>query len=168
MARAADSTPCNVGSAIVLVVGSTSTATRAAAGSNSRNRASRFATNSVPKIFTPVRLPSGRARLATRPSLTGSSAATKRIGIVAGRLLTYGYDYCDPSASQIDSKSRQSIHFIIGGTVQDRHVVALDKACVLQALLESAQMLLDLQYRSEEPYHRHRLLRAHHERPCHG
>ena len=59
------------------------------------------------------------------------------------RLLTYGYDCCDPSASQIDSKGRQSIYFILGGTVQDRHVVALDKACVLQALLESAQKLLN-------------------------
>src|SRR5262249_4476050 len=29
------------------------------------------------KILIPVRLPPGRARLATRPSLTGSSAATK-------------------------------------------------------------------------------------------
>src|SRR6516225_5298240 len=82
MARAADSTPCNVGSVIVLLVGSTSTATWAAAGSNWRNRASRFATNSVAKIFTPVRLPSGRARLATRPTLTGLSADTKRTGIV--------------------------------------------------------------------------------------
>src|SRR5262249_42466296 len=58
---------------------------------------------------------------------------------------------------------------IVGGTVQDRYAVAFDKACVLQALLESAQMLLDLQYRSEEPDHRHRrLLRARGERPCNG
>jgi len=39
---------------------------------------------------------------------------------------------------------------------------------VLQALLESMQKLLVLPYGSEEPDHRHRLLRAHHERPCHG
>ena len=32
--------------------------------------------------LTPVRLPPGRARLATRPSLTGSSATTKTMGIV--------------------------------------------------------------------------------------
>ena len=78
--------------------------------------------------------------------------------------LTYGYDCCDPSASQIDSKGRQSIYFILGGVVQDRHVVALDKACVLQALLESAQKLLVLRYRGEEPDHRHRLLRTRRER----
>src|SRR5262245_53121939 len=39
--------------------------------------------SSAVKMLTPVRLPPGRARLATSPSLTGSSAATKTMGIVA-------------------------------------------------------------------------------------
>ena len=43
--------------------------------------ASRFAVNSVAKKFIPVRLPPGRARLPTRPSLTGSSLTPKTIGI---------------------------------------------------------------------------------------
>jgi putative tryptophan/tyrosine transport system substrate-binding protein len=42
--------------------------------------ASRFAPTSPVKKFTPVTLPPGRFRLATRPSLTGSPPAAKTIG----------------------------------------------------------------------------------------
>src|SRR6516165_1592038 len=49
---------------------------------NSRRSSSRFAANSPARKLTPVRLPPGRARLATRPSLTGSSLTMKTIGIV--------------------------------------------------------------------------------------
>jgi hypothetical protein len=69
-------------SVVVLLAGSTSTATRVAAGTISRRSCNRFVTSSIWRIFVPVRLPPGRARLATRPSLTGSSAETKTIGIV--------------------------------------------------------------------------------------
>ena len=83
MARAADSACSNVVLAVVVLVGSTSTATRAAAGTNSRRSCNRFITSSTEKMLIPVKFPPGRARLVTRPSLAGSSAATKRIGIVA-------------------------------------------------------------------------------------
>jgi len=82
MARAAGSTSLNVISVFGALAGLTSTATRVAAGTISRRSSSRFATNSVVKILIPVRLPPGRARLATRPSRTGSSATTKTMGIV--------------------------------------------------------------------------------------
>jgi Adenylylsulphate kinase len=39
-----------------------------------------LATTSAEKLLMPVALPPGRARLATRPSLTGSSAAPNTIG----------------------------------------------------------------------------------------
>src|SRR5262249_46186600 len=48
----------------------------------SRRRPSRFAANSAVKKLMPVALPAGRARLATRPSLTGSSPTPKTMGIV--------------------------------------------------------------------------------------
>ena len=64
------------------MAGLTSTATRTALGTNSCRSASRFAANSLEKKLIPVRLPPGRARLATRPSLTGSSPTPKTIGIV--------------------------------------------------------------------------------------
>jgi hypothetical protein len=44
---------------------------------------SRLETTSALKKLKPVALPPGRARLATRPSLTGSSATPNTIGIVA-------------------------------------------------------------------------------------
>jgi hypothetical protein len=78
-ARLAASTSLTVVSALAAV---TSTAIRAAPGTSSRRSSSRFAANSIVKALIPVRLPPGRARLATRPSLTGSSAAMKTMGIV--------------------------------------------------------------------------------------
>src|SRR5262249_30159413 len=62
--------------------GLTSTAIRVAAGNSSRRRPSRFAANSAVKKLMPVALPAGRASLATRPSLTGSSPTPKTMGIV--------------------------------------------------------------------------------------
>jgi hypothetical protein len=69
-------------SAIDALAGLTSTAMRTALGTNSCRSASRFATNSAAKKLIPVRFPPGRARLATRPSLTGSSPTRKTMGIV--------------------------------------------------------------------------------------
>jgi hypothetical protein len=51
-----------------------------ALGTVSRSSSSRFAVNSVFRRLMPVRLPPGRARLATRPSLTGSSLTVKTMG----------------------------------------------------------------------------------------
>ena len=82
MARAAAATSLNVDSVLAALVGLTSTATRVAAGTSSRKSSSRFAANSLREKIDPVRLPPGRARLATRPSLTGSSPTTKTMGIV--------------------------------------------------------------------------------------
>src|SRR5262249_8322282 len=78
----AGSTSLNVVSVVVTLAGLTSTATRSADGTNSRRSNSRFAVNSALKKLVPVRLPPGRARLATSPSLTGSAAVRKAIGIV--------------------------------------------------------------------------------------
>jgi len=55
---------------------------RAAPGTSSRNNSNRFAANSPTKKLIPVRLPPGRAKLETRPSLTGSSPELKTMGIV--------------------------------------------------------------------------------------
>jgi hypothetical protein len=66
------------------VPGLTRTATRTALGTSSCRSSSRFPTTSVLKALKPVALPPGRARLATRPSLMGSSPTPKTIGIVRG------------------------------------------------------------------------------------
>src|SRR5262249_27192069 len=81
MARVAVSTSLNTVSTFASA-GLTSTATRRAAGTSSRRSSTRLAINSLLKKLMPVALPPGRARLATRPSLTGSSGTVKTIGIV--------------------------------------------------------------------------------------
>src|SRR5262249_28020793 len=63
-------------------LGSTSTAMRAALGSNSCKSPQCFAAVAIRKV-TPVMLPPGRLKLPTRPSLTGSPPLTKTIGMVA-------------------------------------------------------------------------------------
>ena len=63
-------------------VGLTSRASTVALGTSSRSNSSRFPSNAVLNWLTPVTLPPGRLRLATRPSLTGSCHRTKTIGIV--------------------------------------------------------------------------------------
>src|SRR5262245_34167532 len=83
MPRAAASTSRTMISETAALVGLTSTARRTMRGTNSRRSSNRFDTTSDPKKLTPVRLPPGRARLETRPSLTGSSPAVNTMGIVA-------------------------------------------------------------------------------------
>ena len=62
-------------------LGFTSTAIADALGTSSRSSSRRFCPNPASKV-TPVTLPPGRLRLATRPCLTGSLPVTKTIGIV--------------------------------------------------------------------------------------
>ena len=72
----------DVDSVFAGLAGLTSDRNTSAAGTNSRSSSSCFAASSRLKKLIPVRLPPGRARLATRPSLTGSSPLTKTMGIV--------------------------------------------------------------------------------------
>src|SRR5215469_2978901 len=58
------------------------TAKRLALGSSSCMSARRLASISLAKKLNPVALPPGRARLATKPSATGSSPTANIIGIV--------------------------------------------------------------------------------------
>ena len=76
-----------------------SIATRVAVGTSSRRSSSRFAANSPAKKLIPVRLPPGRARLATRPNLTGSSAAIKTMGIILVAALASSADGTPPHRS---------------------------------------------------------------------
>ena len=120
------------------LVGLTSTATRAAAGTSSRSSSSRFAANSPMKRLTPVRLPPGRARLATKTKpdrvlasdeddrdRRGCRLGRERWGSASGRS-----DHGDLSANQIGRQLRQSIDLILRPAVFDRHVLALDIAGV--------------------------------------
>ena len=97
------------------------------------------------KKLMPVRLPPGRARLATRPSATGSSATAKTIGIVVVAALAANAaarergDHGDPSANQFGRQLRQPIESASGPAVFDRYVLALDVAGFFEALAKCAQ-----------------------------
>ena len=76
-------------------------------------------------MFTPVTLPPGRLRLATRPTATGSLATAVTIGIVAVAALAAS---SEPSATndvyrtveQLGRQAWQSIKLIVGPPVFDR------------------------------------------------
>ena len=53
------------------------------AGASSCNSSNRFGPSSAFNVTTPVALPPGRLRLATRPDLTGSPPPLNTMGIVA-------------------------------------------------------------------------------------
>ena len=80
-------------------LGSISTPTRTAPGCNSCNNPSCFAPSSATTNVTPVTLPPGRLRLATRPSLSGSPPPWKTIGIVVVAALATIDERCHPQRS---------------------------------------------------------------------
>ena len=124
------------------VFGFTSTAIVVALGTSWRSSSSRFAPNTPEKKTTPVTLPPGRLRLATRPSLTGSPPVAKTIGTVvvaalaASAAMLFADDHGHRPANQISHQRRQPIRLIFRRAVFDRDVLALDEACFLQALAE--------------------------------
>ena len=65
------------------LLGFTSSATTAAFGTSSCSKPKPFEVSSALNQLIPVRLPPGRLRLATRPTLTGSTPLVNTIGIVA-------------------------------------------------------------------------------------
>ena len=94
------------------------------------------------RTLKPVRLPPGRARLATRPNATGSPPAMKTIGIVEVALFAAQCrracrrrgDHVDLAADEIGGQRRQPIVVVLCPAVFDRDVLALDVAGVAQSL----------------------------------
>jgi hypothetical protein len=148
---------------------------RVAPGRNSRKSPSRFAPSSVVMKLTPVMLPPGRLRLATRPTPTGSTPVTDDRhcrGCGLGRERRRGIRADDQGylpAKKVRHQKRQPLSWILVKAVLDRDVLALDEACFLQALVEGSHAGPHVSERStaEKPHHRHRwLLRARSKRPC--
>src|SRR5262249_36282271 len=121
---------------------STSTPTRAAPGRSSRKSPSCFVPCCPAMKLTPVTLPPGRLRLATRPSLTGSPPVVKTIGIVVVAALAAIADWVGVmrsdhrhlTAYQIGCEVWQSIVLVQRPAILDRHVLALDIAGLVNAL----------------------------------
>src|SRR4029450_5295116 len=75
------------------------------------------------------------------------------------------------SPNQFGRQRRQTIELSLCPAVFDRDILALDIACVLQALAKSAHTVRDRVRRlavEEADYRRRPLLRARHERPRSG
>ena len=92
--------------------------------------------------LTPVTLPPGRLRLATRPSRTGSIPLTNTIGTVvvaafaASAVMAIAHDHVDRPADQVGNQGRQPVWPIVRIVKFDRDVLALDEAFLLQALAQ--------------------------------
>ena len=88
--------------------------------------------------IVPVRLLPGLARLATRPSLTGSSPTLKTMGIVVvaalaatAAAISNCCDHGDLASNQFGRQRGQPIELTLRPAVLDRYVLALDVAAVL-------------------------------------
>src|SRR5262245_45032239 len=96
------------------------------------------------KMFMPVALPPGRARLDTRPSFTGSSPTPNTIGICGGRgfgrtcskRATGRGDYGYAAADKVGHQRRQPLVLTAEPVVLHRNVLAFDVAGFAQALAE--------------------------------
>ena len=124
--------------------GSNNTAMTAALGTSSCSSPSCFAAKSVTVKTTPVTLPPGRLRLATRPVLTGSMPVVKTIGIVAVAALATGaaMPFAMITATWRRTRSaaipgsRSSLK--VGPAILDGDVLTLDETGLVQALPERA------------------------------
>src|SRR5262249_6330069 len=132
----------SVASAVEALPGLTSTAIRTALGTSSCSSPSRLAPTSATKKLMPVALPPGRARLATKPSWTGSPPTPNTIGIVVDAALAAsaaasGYrKNCHTAKDEIGQERWQAIILAVQPVVLHRHVFALDKAGLTKALSE--------------------------------
>src|SRR5258708_27152253 len=147
-----------------------------AAGSSSCSNSSRFGAISRLVWVTPVTLPPGRFRLATRPSWTGSAAVSNTIGMVvvasfaasaAGVLVAA----MTAMLNQVDRQRRQAVILALGPAGFGPHIAAVDIARLSQPFEKSRRERRVTLRRCgiEEADHRHRaLLGARRQRPRHG
>src|SRR5262249_7629654 len=122
------------------------------------------------KEFTPVALPPGRLRLATRPSLTGSSVTLKTMGVpllaaIAARCMFIGPsddDRC-PSSDEISGQLGEAVVLPLSIAILDCYVLVFDVAHFGQGSEKCRQIWRHRSGRPgmKKPDHRHRwLLRA--------
>ncbi len=147
--------------------GFTSRAITPAWGTSSESSSSRLGISSVAMMLTPVRLPPGRARLATRPARPGRRRRKDdrdRRGRVfcrqCRRSAAAGRDHVDLAADEIGGQCGQPIIVALRPAVFDRHVLSLDIAGFAQSLAERGHNGAYGAGRpaAEEADHRHRLL----------
>ena len=103
---------------------------------SSRNIPSRFDPRSLVSMATPVALPAGRLRLATRPIFTGSPPTEKTIGVVAVAYFAASATDAPPVAISTATPWRRRSSTIAGNcskrfsrrTKFNRYVLTLDQS----------------------------------------
>src|SRR4051812_36103154 len=103
-----------------------------ACGNNSRNSSSRLPASWFVAAVNPVKLPPGRARLATKPSPTGSRTGEndrdrcRRFLACQGRRRAAHHDQVDFLADSLGAQRRIVLIATLGGPIFDHQVLALD------------------------------------------
>jgi hypothetical protein len=124
----------------------------------------------------PVRFPPGSIEAGDKTQCDRVTADTKDNRYCRGRclcrqryLVAADYDHRYAVAHEIGCERRQLINSVLRITILDRHVLALDKACFLQAPEKRNDVVLVVRISglgAEPPYHRQWLiLRPRHHRP---
>src|SRR5262249_54034172 len=115
--------------------GLSNTAIRSTLGTSSCSRPSRFASIWFVKKLTPVRLPPGRLRLATRPDLTGSAPIANTMGMVevaafiaSAETSRAGKDHGDFGSDEFGGKRWQSTDVAFRKNILNRNIATLIKA----------------------------------------
>ena len=162
-------------SAIAGLAGLTSSAMTLAVGSSSCSNSSRFGATSTFAWVTPVTLPPGRLRLATRPSSNRVGAQFKDDRNGRGRRLCRQRrrsagrgNHGHLTMNQISRHRRQPIILVLRPAIFDRDVAAFDVAGFAQPFEKSGQLprVIFGRSRIDKPNHRHRrLLRTRRQRP---
>src|SRR5262249_17814597 len=135
-----------------------------------------FGGSRLPRKLTPVTLPPGRLRLATRPNLTGVAADHEDDRYRRARCLDRECrgggdrgDRCHPTVNQIGCQHWQLVVSPLCPAVFNPQILTLDVAGLFQALAERRRVVCERLRRAtmQKPNHRHRaLLRPRRERSC--
>ena len=143
-----------------------------ALGTSCRSSSSRLAASCPARKVTPVILPPGQLRLATRPSLIGIAAPAKdnrncrRRRPWRQRRGGVGHDHSGRTADQFGRQQRQLVRLVVRIPIFDNDVLPFDKTSLLQTLTEARNEAR--RYcagcTSQKADHRHGLLRARGER----
>ena len=117
--------------------------TRASLGTASLSISSLLVFSSVAKLESPVTLPPGRARLATKPAPTGSAALVITMGMVVVAFfaanagwLSCDHDQINLKTNQVRRKLRQALILLLGKPVLDGDIFSLNPSKLAQLLPE--------------------------------
>ena len=120
--------------------------TRASLGTASLSISSLLVFSSMFKLENPVTLPPGRARLATRPAPTGSTALAITIGMVRSRFLRRqrrrrrrDHDQINLKTNQVRHQLRYPFRPLLGKPVLDGDILSLNPSKLAELLQEHLQ-----------------------------